>query len=92
MRDTFALKFEEAIMYCYLMYSADSIDDIAKQLNEAARRASMSVGEALVFLNIALANLLAENPSLVTDPVPVEYKHYLERILRRAPHMLSETE
>jgi oligoendopeptidase F len=92
MRDTFTLKFEEATMYCYLMYSADSTDDIAKQLNEAARRASMRVGEALVFLNIALANLLAENPLLVTDPVLAEYKHYLERILRRAPHMLSETE
>jgi oligoendopeptidase F len=92
MKDVFTLKFEEATMYCFLMYSADSTDDIAKQLNEAARRASMRVGEALAFMNIELGKLLVENPSLVTDPVLAEYKHYLERILRRAPHMLSETE
>jgi len=91
-RDIFTLKFDEATMYCYLMYSADSTDNIARQLNEAARRASMRVGEALAFMNIELADLLAENPSLVTDPVLAEYKHYLERTLKRAPHMLSETE
>jgi oligoendopeptidase F len=92
MKDVFALKFDEITMYCFLMYSADSTDSVAKQLNEAARETSMRVGEALVFMNIELARLLAENPSLVTDPVLAEYKHYLERILRRAPHMLSETE
>jgi oligoendopeptidase F len=92
MKDVFTLKFDEVTMYCFLMYSADSTDDIAKQLNEAARRTSMRVGEALAFMNIELGKLLAENPSLVTDTVLAEYKHYLERILRRAPHMLSETE
>lgn len=92
MKDVFTLKFDEVTMYCLLMYSADSTDDIAKQLNEAARRTSMRAAEALAFINIELGKLLAENPSLVTDPVLVEYKHYLERILRRAPHMLSETE
>jgi len=92
MKDVFTLKFDEVTMYCLLMYSADSTDDVAKQLNEAARRTSMRAAEALAFINIELGKLLAENPSLVTDPVLVEYKHYLERILRRAPHMLSETE
>jgi oligoendopeptidase F len=92
MKDVFTLKFNEVTMYCLLMYSADSTDNVAKQLNEAARGTLMRVGEALAFMNIELAKLLAENPSLVTDPVLAEYKHYLERILRRAPHMLSETE
>lgn len=92
MKDAYILKFEGVAMYCRLMYSADSTDDIAKQLNDAARKASMRVGQALAFIDIELGKLLAENPSLVTDPVLAEYKHYLERILRRVPHMLSETE
>jgi len=79
-------------MYCHLMYSADSTGDVAKQLNDAVRRASMRVGQTLAFIDIELGKLLAENPSLVTDPALAEYKHYLERILRRVPHMLSETE
>jgi len=92
MKDTYILKFEGVIMYCRLMYSADSTDDVAKQLNDAARRAYMKVGQALAFIDIELGKVLAENRSLITDPVLAEYKHYLERIVRRVPHMLSETE
>ncbi len=92
MKDAYTLKFEGATMYCHLMYSADSTNDVAKRLNDAVRRASMRVGKALAFIDIELGKLLAEKPSLVTDPVLTEYKHYIERILRRVPHMLSETE
>ncbi|UCC33982.1 MAG: M3 family oligoendopeptidase, partial [Candidatus Bathyarchaeota archaeon] len=60
--------------------------------NDAGRRASMKVGQTLAFIDIELGKLLAEKPSLVTDPTLREYKHYLERILRRVPHMLSENE
>ena len=92
MKDALVLRFEGATMYCHLMYSANSTDDVAKQLNDAVRKASMKAGQALAFIDIELGKLLAENPSLVTDPVLAEYKHYLERILKRVPHMLSETE
>lgn len=92
MKDAYILKFEGVIMYCRLMYSADSTHDVAKQLNDATRRAYMRVGQALAFIDIELGKVLAENPSLITDPVLAEYKHYLERIVRRVPHMLSETE
>ena len=92
LEDAYTLGFEGVVKYCRLMYSADSTDDAAKQLNDAARRASVKVGQALAFIDIELGKLLAEKPSLVTDPMLAEYKHYLERILRRVPHMLSETE
>jgi len=91
-KDVFTLKFEGVTMYCYLMYSADSTSSLAKQLHDAARRASMRVDQALAFIDIDLGKLLSEKPSLATDPTLAEYAHYLERILRRAPHMLSETE
>jgi len=92
MKDVHTLKFEGVVKYCRLMYSADSTNDVAKQLNDAARRASMRVGQALAFIDIELGKLLTENPSLITDSVLTEYKHYLERILRRVPHLLSESE
>jgi oligoendopeptidase F len=92
LKDTFVLKFEGVAKYCRLMYSANSTDDVAKQLNDAARRASMKAEQALAFIDIELGKLLAGKPSLVTDPLLTEYKHFLERILRRVPHMLSETE
>ena len=92
MKDSLTLKFEGAVRYCILMYNANSTDELAKQLHDAARRALMKVEQTLAFIEIELGKLLAEKSSLVTDPTLAEYKHYLERVLRRMPHMLSETE
>lgn len=92
MRDAFILKYEGDIQYCRLMYSADSTSNIAKRLNDAARRASMRIRRALAFIDIELGQLLAGNPSLITDPALAEYKHFLERIMRKVPYLLSETE
>jgi len=92
MKDAYALKFEGVGKYCRLMYSADTTDGVAKQLNDFVLKASTKVGQALAFIDIELGRLLAEKPSLVESPLLAEYKHYLERILRRVPHLLSETE
>jgi oligoendopeptidase F len=90
--DEFYLKHEGVTMYCRLLYSADSTSDVAKQLNSAVRVARVKAGQALAFFDIELGELLAGNPGLVDDPTLAEYRHYLERVLRRVPHMLSEAE
>jgi oligoendopeptidase F len=92
LKDALTLKYEGAVKCCLLMYSANSTDETAKQLNDAARRTMMKVGQAQAFVDIELGKLLAAKPELVNDSVLIEYKHYLERILRRVPHMLSEAE
>lgn len=92
LKDVLTLKYEGVTRYCRLMYSANSTDDVAKKLNDAARTALMKVGQATAFIDIEMGKLLADTPSLVEDPMLAEYKHYLERILSRVPHMLSETE
>jgi oligoendopeptidase F len=91
-KDTFTLKCEGAIKYCYMLYSADSTNDVAKELHEAVRKSSMKLNKELAFIEIELGKLLAQNPTLVHDPLLVEYEHFLEKIQRRVPHMLSETE
>lgn len=92
LRDAYTLKFDGARLYCSLMYSADSTDRVAKQLNDAFRSAMSRVAQALAFTLVELGRLLAKNPSMVLDPALEEYKHYLEKILRRVPYMLSESE
>jgi len=92
MKDAYYLKFEGVNKYCRLMYSADTTEDVAKQLNDAVLKASTKVGQALAFIDIELGRLLAKKPMLVDSPVLNEYKHFLERILKRVPHLLSETE
>jgi oligoendopeptidase F len=91
-KDELTLRYEGAAKYCRLIYSADSTDEVAKQLNDAVRTSMMRSGQALAFLDIEMGRLLAEKPSLVGEPALAEYRHYLERVLRRVPHMLSEAE
>jgi oligoendopeptidase F len=87
--DDLQLKCEGAMLYSYLMYQANSTTDLAKKLNDKVRRAMMLIEQSLVILQIELGKLLSESPKTVEDPVVKEYKHYLEKILREVPHMLS---
>ncbi len=91
-KDAYILKFEGVRKYCRLMYSADTTDNVAKQLNDAVLKASTKVSQALAFIDIELGRLLAEKPQLVDSSLLAEYQHYLQRILKRVPHMLSEPE
>lgn len=91
-KDDFAIKFEQMDMYCRLIYSANSTDAVAKQLNDATRRASLKIGKALAFMDIEIGKLLTEKQSLIIEPMLAEYRHYLERTLRKAPYVLSEIE
>lgn len=92
LKDDFYLKAEGEIKYCSLLYSADSTVGVSKELLEAGRKAQMGIEQALAFADVGLGKLLAANPSLVQDPALAEYRHFLEKILRRVPHMLSEVE
>ncbi|MFW9944731.1 MAG: M3 family metallopeptidase [Candidatus Sifarchaeia archaeon] len=90
--DEFSLEFEGPFMYSSLAYSADMTDEVAKHLNDRRRNASMLVGQAFAFMDLELGQLMSANPEIVNDPVLSEYRHKLERIRRRIPHMLSEAE
>jgi len=92
LKDDFFLKCEGEVKYCFLLYSADSTVDVSKELLEAGRKTQMKLEQALAFADVELGKLLAARPSVAQDPVLVEYRHFLEKILRRVPHMLSEAE
>jgi oligoendopeptidase F len=90
--DRETLQYEGAFMYARRMYDADMHNDVAKKLADKARNASMAVMQVSAFAPLELGELLTKNPEIVNDSVVSEYKHYLEKIKRRVPHMLSEAE
>ena len=90
--DEFFLKFEGPMSYAMLRYSADSTDQVSKRLHDAARNASVKTGQALAFFELELGALLKEHRKLPEHELLAEYRHFLERVLLRAPHVLSETE
>lgn len=86
------LQYEGATMYARRMYDADMHDDVAKKLADKGRNAAMLIGQAFAFAPIELGVLLSDNPEIANDPLLSEYKHFLEKIKRRIPHMLTEAE
>ncbi len=91
-RDNFYLRYEGVHKYCRLMYAADSTKDVSRQLINASQKETTKAGQALAFIDVELGKLLMKEQSLTSDPSLTEYKHYLEKVLRNAPYMLSEIE
>jgi oligoendopeptidase F len=91
-RDQLALKSEGALTYAYWSYMADPSSSQVKTLYDSYKKNSSKIGQFLAFMDIELGKLLAQKQSVVSDPALAEYKHKLERVIRRTPHMLSEAE
>lgn len=91
-KDDLSLRYENVVTYCCLRFAADQNDPVAVSLNDASSRVGTQVGRNLAFVGIDLGRLLLSRPELVDDPTLTDYRHYLERYLRSAPHYLSEKE
>ncbi|MHA1577988.1 MAG: M3 family oligoendopeptidase, partial [Candidatus Thorarchaeota archaeon] len=86
------LQYEGPINYSRLMYTTNMNDEIAKRLYDKYRTAYALFMQVVAFLALELGALLAKNPALVNDSILAEYKHSLEKIQRKTPHMLTELE
>ncbi|MHA1851765.1 MAG: M3 family oligoendopeptidase, partial [Candidatus Thorarchaeota archaeon] len=86
------LQFEGPINYSRLAYAANMNDEIAKRLYDRFRNAYALLMQAVAFMDLELGALLTKNPEIINDSVLTEYKHSLEKIQRRIPHMLTELE
>ncbi|MFW9955471.1 MAG: M3 family metallopeptidase [Candidatus Thorarchaeota archaeon] len=88
--DELQLRYEGAFKYASLAYSADNKPDVNKKLYDRLQTSYMLIGQNLAFVDLELGQLLSAKPELIDDPDVKEYKHKLEGIVRRIPHMLSE--
>ncbi len=91
-KDDLFLRYEGVMTYCSLAFSADQSDPVASALNHASSKAATEADQLTAFLAVELGRLLASRPELIEDPSVGEYRHYLERYQRIAPHLLSESE
>jgi oligoendopeptidase F len=91
-KDDLFLRYEGAMTYCSLIFTADQSDPVANSLNHASSRAATEADQVTAFLSVELGHLLASRPDLVEHPTLRDHRHYLERYLRVAPHLLSEPE
>jgi oligoendopeptidase F len=80
------------LKYARLKYDANSLESESKKLADIERRTRMKINQNMTFMDVELAKLIAEKPELINHPQLADYKHYLERIHRQSPHILSDIE
>ena len=90
--DRLELEYEGPIIYGRLAYAADMNRDVNKHLYGVFRNVYSRLLQAIAFVGLELGELLSKKPEIVNDPAIGEYKHKLEKIQRRVPHMLTELE
>ena len=59
------LEFEGSFMYAFLAYTADMTKDVAKRLDDAARRASMMLNQHVAFVELELGNMISSKPDII---------------------------
>jgi oligoendopeptidase F len=90
--ENFDVKSGDVSLYASLCFSANMTLPEVQALNDRVSKLEAMLGKQLAFFSLELGALLKSKPQLVNEPVFINYKHRLERILRRVEHQLSEVE
>jgi len=79
-------------LYTNRLYDVNQNDLIAKGLKKKIDDFQTEILKKITFIDIDIAKLFQTRPEIIEDPVLKEYKHYLKKFKRIAPHLLSEVE
>ncbi|MEA1993843.1 MAG: M3 family oligoendopeptidase [Euryarchaeota archaeon] len=75
-----------------LSFAADMTVPENQKLYNRVEEAGSELDKKLTFVDLELGKRVYKKKELVADHALGEYKHYLEILLRRVPHLLSEQE
>lgn len=79
-------------LYARLSYAANMTLPETKKLYSQVQKISSKIDKKLAFIELALGDVLQKKPELIKHPTLENYKHHLEKLHRRIPYKLSETE
>ncbi len=85
-------KVEGLLYYSELKNAADQTNEEALKLLNLTRNFNLEIKKKIAFVKIELGKLLDNKTELLESPSLEIYGHYLERVLRKQKHMLSERE
>jgi oligoendopeptidase F len=90
--EAFDLKFGDVSLYAGLSFAADMTLPETQALKDRVEKLEAKISKQLAFYSLELGKLVKSKPELINDPILSNYKHMLERLLRRVEHQLSELE
>jgi len=91
-QEAFEAEMDELLTYSHILYDANMTVPESEELKNKTIQFATEISQKLTFLELETAKFVHENDELVKDPLLANYKHSLEKIKRRVPHLLSELE
>jgi len=79
-------------IYANRLYDANQNDLIAKGLKKRVDDFETELLKKITFIDIEIGKLFQTRAEIIEDPILKDYKHYLKKFKRLAPHLLSEVE
>ncbi len=91
-QEEFEANLDELLTFAHILYEANMQITEHEALNNKTTDFLTDVNKKLTFLELEVGKFVFENKDLLNDPALQNYKHYLEKIARAYPHLLSEVE
>jgi oligoendopeptidase F len=90
--ETFDVAISDVTLFAGLIFSADMTKPKNQALNDRICKLEAKIAKQLAFYSLELGKLVKCRPQIIEEPLLANYRHMLERVLRRVEHQLGETE
>ena len=91
-QEKFDADIDELNTYVHINYDANMTIPESESLKKKVDDFITESSKTLAFFPLEIGKLVYSKDELVNDPSLKDYKHYLEKIKRNVPHLLSEIE
>ncbi len=91
-QEKFDADIDELLTYSHLKYDANMTIPESEALKKKVNDFITETSKTLAFFTLEIGKLVQNKNELIDDIVLKDYKHYLEKIKRSVPHLLSEIE
>jgi len=79
-------------LFAELSFAANMTLPDTQSLYDRVMKAAAELDKRLAFFKIELGSLVKKRPEVINDRTLANYKHFLEKLAREAPHQVSEIE
>ncbi|KKN47768.1 hypothetical protein LCGC14_0659650 [marine sediment metagenome] len=90
--EEFWANIDDLELFCVNSFNAQMTLPETQNLNNKFSEFQTQISKKLAFFDLEIGKLVYENKNLISVSTLSNYKHYLEKIYRAYPHILSEIE
>ena len=91
-QEKFDADIDELITYAHINYDANMTIPESEALKKKVDDFTTNTSKSLAFFKLEIGKLVNDRKELIDNPLLKNYRHYLEKIRRSVPHLLSEVE